>query len=141
MRVDDDLTIDDKSIERMIKSAFDFIERKTNVIMSAKTKTYILDNGCKRVYDAPIIAVISPETITQDRRTTYSIFTSSNTADIVLKLQVGYINSADVPADLIDVAYELIDLMYYQHETGKNVVKDLSALSERILDSNKRFLF
>jgi len=51
-----------------------------------------------------------------------------------LVLNIGYANVADVPQDLIEVAYEMIDIMYYNKE-GK-----LSNLAKMTLDGYKRFI-
>ncbi len=64
-------------------------------------------------------------------------FGSVNT-DLILN--VGYSTVSDVPLDLIQVAYEIIDILYYGEETGKTMA-DISPLSLDILNQNKRFVF
>lgn len=59
--------------------------------------------------------------------------------NINLVLNVGYDTPADVPLDIIQVAYEIIDILYYGKETGRTLA-DLSELSKNILNQNKRFI-
>ena len=72
------------------------------------------------------------------RKRTYNIYNyGSETTDITLS--VGYINPDDYPKALKEVALEIIDLMYYEHETGKSYTKDLTQLSKDTIDSYRRF--
>ena len=140
LRVDDGMDIDDKQIERMIVGAINYVERYTGQVLTSKVKDYLLQNGCAKVYDYPINAVIeNADTVTSYDFHTYTNFTS--TVAGYLKLNVGYVDATDVPYDLLQVVYEILDLYYYQHETGKTVEKDLSDLSRDILNSHKRFIF
>ncbi len=68
--------------------------------------------------------------------TTYNY--GSENADLILN--VGYDTVSDVPLDIIQVAYEIIDILYYGEETGKTMA-DISELSLDILNQNKRFVF
>ena len=142
LRIDDTLTEDNANITRMINGALSFIERWTNVLVFAREKTYLLIDGFVRVYDAPINSITSPTEadMTNEQRTLYKNFChGSETADLVLN--VGHVSPSTVPQELIEVAYEIIDIMYYEHETGKTIKKDLSGLSKDILNQNKRFIF
>jgi hypothetical protein len=139
LRVDDTLTEDDTQITRMIEGALSFIEKWTNLIMFDRLKTYRIIDGCVRVYDYPINAVIDPIEATSIRKTLYSNFTYGTT-NSDLSLNVGFTDPANIPPELLDVAFEVIDLMYYEHETGKSYRKDLSSLSIDMLNQNKRFI-
>jgi hypothetical protein len=139
LRVDDTLTEDDTQITRMIEGALSFIEKWTNVLVFDRLKMYRLIDGCIRVYDYPINQLVDPVDATSERMTLYTTFAyGSNNSD--LSLNVGFTNPADIPPELIDVAFELIDLMYYEHETGKSFRKDMSSLSIDMLNQNKRFI-
>ena len=142
LAIDDGMNDRDNEILRMIKSALSYVEQQTNVIIYQRSKTYLMLDGCAYVYDAPIDSVTSPTDYDADettRKHNYSIYNyGSETTD--LTLLVGYLDPNDVPSELIDVAYEIIDLLYYQHETGKTVEKDLSELSRGILHQYKRFI-
>ncbi len=134
LRIDDTLTEDDARITNIINAAWSFIERWTNVLVYDRDKDYRVVNGCVRVYDYPINEDISAMETT--KRTLYTLF---NVDDEELTLNVGYDDPLKVPADLKMVADEIIDLMYYEYETGKKLNKDLSSLSIDILNRNKRF--
>ncbi len=142
LRVDDTLTEDDNQITRMINGAFDYIERWTNLMVYARSKSYLVQSGCATVYDAPINVTVSPTSgVSVDVKHTFSNYVINDTSVNELKLNVGYTTASNVPNDLIEVAYEIIDLLYYQHESGKTIDKDLSELSKSILDKHKRFIF
>ena len=49
-------------------------------------------------------------------------------------LNVGYDDVDNVPQDLIEVAYEMIDIMYYNKDSK------LSNLAKMTLDNYKRFI-
>jgi len=142
LKIDSDLTDDDGAITRMISSAFRYIERETNILVYQRSETYKMVDGCVTVYDSPIDSVDVPTDYDADdtiEKTTYNIYNyGSDTTD--LTLTVGYLLPTDVPEDLIYVALEIIDLMYYEEETGKSFKKDLSELSKDIIFSNKRFI-
>jgi len=141
LRIDDTLTEDDAQITRMINGALSYIERWTNVMVFAREKTYKMVNGCVRVYDYPINSYTDPveADLTIEEKTLYNNIGYGNTTSN-LTLNVGHVSPEDVPDELKEVALEIIDLMYYEHETGKKLDKDLSSLSINILNQNKRFL-
>lgn len=255
LRVDDTLTEDDAQITNMISSALKYVEKYTQVLVFARSKTYRMINGFVRVYDFPINSVITPLTnvfatgtaqcvsviatntlvtngvtytavdgvptdftefsadgddtdcavslaraIQGDARagTTGDVSSTSLTNTVTLTtntkglagnlitltetggtitlsgatfsggvdgdldadnieektlytnycfgivnrdlvLNVGYASSDDVPLDIIQVAYEIIDILYYGKEMGKTMA-DISPLSLDILNQNKRFV-
>jgi hypothetical protein len=138
LRVDDTLTEDDAQITRMINASLAYVEKWTNIMVFARLKTYVMVDGCVRVYDYPINSLIDPVDAEVVQKTLYTTYTYG-TDTIDLSLNVGYVDPVDVPSDLLEVALEIIDLMYYEHESGKTVTKDLSSLSISVLDANKRF--
>jgi hypothetical protein len=135
LRIDDTLTEDDAQIQRMINSAFSYIEKYTNVYLRPTNKDYFFSNGLTLVYDYPINTV--SDDFERQEKQQYSILTSS--LDKVT-LNVGFTDVADVPSLLIDVAFEILDILYYQHETGKTVKTNLSSVSVVTLDEFKRFI-
>ena len=139
LRLDDTLSADDNAIIRMIKSALSYIEMRTNVIIYQRDKTYLMVDGCAKIYDYPINSLSTPADAEATRKNGFTNYIyGSDTTD--LTLSVGYADPDDIPKELIDVAYEIIDIFYYEHETGKSIDKDLSAMSQRILDEHKRFI-
>lgn len=141
LRVDDTLTVDDAQITSMINSALKYVEDYTQVLVFDRAKTYTLVDQVVRVYDYPINSVTSPtENLETELKTLYTNYCYNDTDTQDLVLNVGYDNPDNVPQDLIQVAYEIIDIFYYGKETGKTMA-DISPLSMNILNQNKRFLF
>ena len=139
LRIDDTLTEDDNNITRMIKGAFLFIEEFTNVRFIARDVRYLFNNGRTFVYDYPINSEVDvPTDVKSKEMTMWSMYTTC-TDSVAMQLNVGYVNPTSVPQDLIDVAYELIEISYYGKDTGKTNA-DLSDYSMAVLYQNKRFL-
>ena len=134
LRIDDTLTQDNEAITRMINASLAKIEQMTNVHLIAKSKEYIFDDLQATVYDYPINSLTSPSPATVVEKTQYSVYTAALKTDLKLVLNVGYANVSDVPKDLIEVAYEMIDIMYYNKENK------LSNLSQATLDAYRRFI-
>jgi len=134
LRIDDTLTQDNEAITRMINASLAKVEQMTNVHLIAKSKEYIFDDLKATVYDYPINSLTSPTTATVVEKTQYSVYTAALKTDLKLVLNVGYANVSDVPKDLIEVAYEMIDIMYYNKENK------LSNLSQATLDAYRRFI-
>lgn len=119
LRVDSDLTDDDDMITNMIEAALSSIEHETNHILFAREKTYLLLDGCTRVYDFPINSITSPtsdlEAISKPLYTLYEYSASDNEE---LVLNVGYSDSSDVPSFLKQYGLYIIDLYYYDAKGG-----------------------
>ena len=139
LRIDDTLTEDDAQITRMIKASLSQIERATNYILFARSKDYVVENCSVNVYDYPINSLTTPTTATSLEKSIYTTYTTTSNDDLKVVLNVGYVDPLDVPSDLIEVAFEMIDLMYYSPETGKSIKSDLSELSKMVLSNYKRF--
>ena len=139
LRIDDTLTEDDAQITRMIKASLSQIERATNYILFARSKSYVVEDLSVNVYDYPINSLTTPTTATSVEKSIYTTYTTVVATDLKVTLNVGYVDPLDVPSDLIEVAFEMIDLMYYSPETGKSIKSDLSELSKMVLSNYKRF--
>ena len=139
LRIDDTLTEDDAQITRMIKASLSQIERATNYILFARSKDYVVENCSVNVYDYPINSLTTPTTATSVEKSIYTTYSTIVVTDLKVTLNVGYVNPLDVPSDLIEVAFEMIDLMYYSPETAKSIKSDLSELSKMVLSNYKRF--
>jgi hypothetical protein len=135
LRVDDTLTEDDAQITRMINAALSYVENYTNHIVFARDKEFRLIDGCVRVYDYPINSEVTADLISENK-TLYTNYTLGSTNDLI-SLNVGY--ASDVPDELIEAAYEIIDIYYYGKESGKTMA-DLSPMSRQGLDQYKRFI-
>lgn len=110
LRIDCDFTEDDEAIERMIKSALEYVETYTNHILRRRDITYYRNECDKRikVYDHPINEF--PDNITMHFALRHEFVSKKITLD------VGYENKQDIPSGLIDSALMIIDNWYYQHE-------------------------
>ena len=137
LRVDDTLTEDDAQITRMINAALSYVEKYTNVIVFARDKEYRTTSGCVRVYDYPINSEVTADLVVENK-TLYTNYQLGITNDLI-ELNVGYALVADIPQELLEAAYEIIDIYYYGKESGKTMA-DLSPMSRQGLDQFKRFL-
>ena len=134
LKIDDTLTEDDGNITRMIKASLSQIERITNHVLFARSKSYFVRNCDVNVYDFPINSLTTPTTATKVEYTIYTTYTVLLTTELSVVLNVGYASVSDVPQDLIEVAYEMIDIMYYNRDSK------LSNLAKMTLDNYKRFI-
>lgn len=137
LRIDDDMTEDDNQIIRMINGSLSYIEKYTQHILFARDKEYRLIDGCVSVYDYPINSEVTLD-LEVENKTIYNNYILGYENDLIT-LNVGYEDIDDVPDELIEVAYEIIDIFYYGKETGKTIA-NISELSMMILNQNKRFI-
>jgi hypothetical protein len=139
LRVDDTLTEDDNNITRMIATACRYVENATNHIFFPKSKSYLFVHGLVSVYDWPINTAIDPipDDVTIEVRTLYNLYYHPDATH--LGLNVGYA-TGEVPEPLIEVAYEIIDLLYYGSKAGDTIDKQLSVMSRETLNQFKRFI-
>ena len=137
LRIDDTLTEDDTQITRMIYAALGYVEKYTNHLMFAHDKEYRLISGCVSVYDYPINSEVTDDLVSENK-TLYTNYTLGSSNDLI-ELNVGYTDVSDIPQEIIEAAYEIIDIYYYGKESGKTMA-DLSPMSRQGLDQNKRFI-
>ena len=118
----------------MIKSALQYLEKRTNVLMDVRDKTYNLIDGCVRVYDSPIntLDVNLDATVTRENKGLYSIYKDTDIEAKTITLNVG---SNTVDSDLLEAAYMLIE--HYFNEGDKNIIPQSV---ENIIAVNKRFI-
>lgn len=138
--VDTSMTEDDVDIARMIKGALRYVEDFTGVLVYARDKDYLLQDGCVRVYEHPINTLNTPTDATVTLKPLYTVYDVSDSTVDYVDLNVGYATANDVPSDLIDVALEMIELNYYGEKERGAAKKSLSQLSREVLYQNKRFL-
>ena len=70
LRIDDTLSDDDAQVTQMISSALSTIERRTNVLVYARDKSYLVQDYEVKVYDFPINSITSPTTVVETGRQT-----------------------------------------------------------------------
>jgi len=140
LRVDDTLTEDDNAIIRMINASLRYVENYTDVLVYARDVDYLVKEGVLKLYQAPLNTDLDTLTdYTYERKSLYTNICADNTDTVDLTLNVGYADPVNVPQELLEVAYEMIDLYYYGEKDGKPIAKKLSSLSIDALNSNKRF--
>jgi hypothetical protein len=140
LRIDDTLSDDDAQITQMIKSALSTIERRTNVLVYARSKSYLFQDYEVRVYDFPINSLTSPSDAVLVEKELHSIYSTNNTANLKLVLNVGYTNPLDVPSELIDAALQLVKYMYYEAETNTASKGNIPYWIQEMIDQHKRFI-
>lgn len=140
LRIDDTLSDDDAQITQMIKSALSTIERRTNVLVYARSKSYLFQDYEVRVYDFPINSLTSPSNAVLIEKELHSIYTTNNTANLRLVLNVGYANPLDVPSELIDAALQLVKYMYYEAETNTASKGNIPYWIQEMINQHKRFI-
>ena len=130
--IDDDSR--DAEIKRMINSALKYLEKRTNIIMVAIDKSYVLTNGCAHVYDYPINTPDADldDTVTRTNGNLYSVYSDTATDATVITLNVGCV---DVDEDIIEAGYMLIE-HYFQEGDRSAIPKAV----EDIIAINKRFI-
>lgn len=126
--VDD--TSRDGEISRMIGSALSHLEIVTNIILFDRDKTYYYNDGCVRVHDYPINTAITGDVVVKQ---TYSIYSSAS--DNSITLSVGYIDPLEIPANVIEVGYAILECLF---EGGKT--SELSESVKIMLHSIKRHI-
>lgn len=115
LRIDDDFTQDDAAIERMISSSLSYVENFTCHILYSRSKTYKRYEDDKNiiVFDHPITQIPTDEIPLH-----FSWKTEFVTDEV--DLTVGYQTKNDIPSELIDAAFMIIDNWYYNHEKNGN---------------------
>lgn len=140
LRIDDTLTDDDAQITRMIKSALRTIEIRTNILVYARSKSYLFQDYCVSVYDYPINSVTSPTDVEVEEKTLHTNYTAQSSTDTNLVLNVGYADPLDVPYELIDCALQYVKYLYYEAETDKANKGMLPYWLQEMINQNKRYI-
>lgn len=133
LRLDDDFTEDDAAIERMVRSALGFIEKRTNHIFEQKAGVEYFRNGSRYldIYDFPITYTGDLTKLSYANKVRFD-------ADNVTIDSVGYASRADVPDALIDAALQIIKCFYYEAEKQVNTTLIPDSVNQ-ILSQYRRF--
>lgn len=133
LRLDDDFTEDDDAIKRMVRSALQFIEKRTNHIFELKTGVEYFRNGSRwlDVYDFPLTYAGDLTKLSYANKVRFD-------ADTVTINSVGYASRADVPDALIDAALQIIKCFYYEAEKQVNTTLIPDSVNQ-ILSQYRRF--
>ena len=140
LRIDDTLSEDDNRITSMIKASLSMIERRTNILVYARSKNFLFQDYCVKVYDYPINDLITPADATEIEMELYSIFETDNSDNKVLTLNVGYETPSDVPAEIIEFALEYIKYLYYDAENNNGKPNEIPMYIQDGINQMKRFI-
>lgn len=130
-----DDTSRDAEITIMIEAALQLVESETNhLVVQQPTKSYLLYEGCKRVYDYPINTLDAdlPSSVTRTQKEGYSIYEDIDNE--TLTLDVGYVDPSTVPAGLKQMGLIKIRQMFEENPEYKKELYD------RLRDRFKRFI-
>jgi hypothetical protein len=140
LRIDDTLTEDDNRITSMIKSSLSMIERRTNILVYARSKNYLFQDYCVKVYDYPINTLIEPTDATEIEMELYSIFETDNSNNKLLTLNVGYETPGEVPSEIIECALEYVKYFYYDSENNNGKSNEIPLYIQDAINQLKRFI-
>lgn len=128
-----DDTSRDVEVNRMIKSAISWVEKRTNHILVSKNRDYAFENCKVNVYDYPIGTL--PSGVTEEQKSTYSIFTSDSSDTTLMTLPLGYDAIEDVPEDLIEVCYMMLKFFFYEQEGSGKIPESVN----ETVNNHRRF--
>ena len=136
LRIDDDFLEDDLAIERMVRSALQFIEKRTNHIFESKTNVEYLGspnqcNGFIDVYDFPFTYTGDVINLKYANKVRFK-------ADSVVLDSVGYQNREAIPDALIEAALQMIKVFYFEGEKQSNTTL-IPENVHQILGAYRRF--
>lgn len=133
LRVGLDVTDDDLAIERMVRSALGFIEKRTNHIFEEKTDVEYYRNGScyLDIYDFPLAYTGDLTKLSYSNKVRFD-------ADTVVIDSVGYATREDVPDALIDAALQIIKVFYFEAEKQVNTTL-IPDCVHQILAAYRRF--
>ena len=136
LRIDDDFLEDDLAIERMVRSALQFIEKRTNHIFESKTDVEYFGsptqcNGFIDVYDFPFTYTGDVINLKYANKVRFK-------ADNIILNTVGYQDRESIPDPLIESALQMIKVFYYEGEKQSNTTLIPESVHQ-ILGAYRRF--
>ena len=140
LRIDDTLSDDDARITSMIKASLSTIERRTNTLVYARSKNYLFQNYCVKVYDFPINTLITPTDVEVVEMELYNNYTAKSSSDVRLNLNVGYSTPTDVPSEIVECALEYVKYLYYDSENNTGKSNSIPLYIEDTINRLKRFI-
>ena len=166
LRIDDTQNDTDAEITQMINTALSYLENRTNHILIPRDIVYYINESygqnynsyqnsyvtnvnyksrCQYVYDFPINSIVDPivpevDNIESTVRQLYTIYNVFDSDIESITLNVGYVDPADVPEELIQAGLYLIKLMYYETESEKTLSEQLPIWVKEIIKVKRRFI-
>lgn len=136
LRLEPEFNDDNPDLERMIASAFGYIEKQTNHIFKPQDRTYRKTYSDHiNVYDHPVNTTVFPDNISPSYYPGFIRFCNQDS----ITLNVGYVSKDNAPAELVECALQMIKVWYYEAEKNSNTTL-LPENVKQIIDSNRRFL-
>lgn len=136
LRLEPEFIDDDPDLERMIASAFGYIEKQTNHIFKPQDRTYRKTHSNHiNVYDHPVNTTVYPDNISPSYYPGFIRFCNKDS----ITLNVGYVSKDNAPAELIECALQMIKVWYYEAEKNSNTTL-LPENVKQIIDTNRRFI-
>lgn len=115
LRLEDDFTEDDTALERMVRSALQFIEKRTNHVLQLRTSiTYNNDCGTITIFDFPVRFPNSGDIKIHYGPDLTTVYSSTIIAEL------GYESLSDVPSAFIDASLQMIKTWYFEAEKQAN---------------------
>lgn len=131
LRIDDDFTDDDAAIERMVRSALQFIEKRTNHIFQQREAMYFRNHSQYiDIYDYPVHYSGNLTKLDYADKVRFD-------SDSVM-VTVGYESREKVPEPLIEAALQMIKVFFYEAEKQVNTTL-LPESVHQILNDYRRF--
>lgn len=131
LRIDECFTEDDEAIERMVRAALGFIEKRTNHLFFQREKTYYRGEKYINIFDYPVSYTGDLTRLDYAGKTVFD-------ADSVT-VMVGYESREDVPDALIEAALQMIKVFYFEAEKQVNTTL-LPESVHQILNDYRRFI-
>ncbi len=134
LKIDEEQEETDSEITSMLKAAFRYVERHTNILAYARNKEYFPIQGEVRIYDYPINDTIDDS----ERRPLYTIVRTCEP----ITVNVGYIDPLDVEADFKQAVLGVLKAEFYgqDEEDNGDFRKSLPAFVVDFIQSQKRFI-
>lgn len=131
LKIDEDQEETNSEITSMLKAAFRYVERITNILATPKDKEYFPTNGCVRVYDYPINTSIEGV-----RKVNYSLIPSTEP----ITLNVGYATPEDVPDDYKQAVLGIVKAEFYAQDEEEDFKNSLPSFVTEFIQTSRRFI-
>ena len=100
LRLEEDFTEDDTALERMVRSAIQFIEKRTNHILQLRENVQYYTTKCSdtiTIFDYPVRYSGDAIVLNYSDKTVFS-------TNVSISVDLGYLTLEDIPSAFIDAA-------------------------------------
>lgn len=116
LRLEEDFTEDDTALERMVRSAIQFIEKRTNHILQLRENVQYYTTKCSdtiTIFDYPVRYSGDAIVLNYSDKTVFS-------TNVSISVDLGYLTLEDIPSAFIDAALQMIKTWYFEAEKQSN---------------------